>query len=228
MIINVVILSGGQSKFRVKLAGEGLLAFLDLAEGLALAEDLLCDHGLAVDLVEPVQDDVPHVLGVSLFGLEQVGLSWGFSLSVDFLADGLFALLPHLLADEAAHHLEQRPVLHPRLHHDVALPHLILQVAVADVLDVQTHVPLLLEAAPEMVEEVISPQVNEMPAVQLVLDGDVVVIGLFFELHPAFLAHLAPRTAQVQPAFDELQPDLLLALHVDALDFALGQLADVD
>lgn len=60
------------SKFGVELAGEGLLALLDLAEGLAFAEDLFCNHGLAVDLVESVQDYVSDVLGVALFCFEEV------------------------------------------------------------------------------------------------------------------------------------------------------------
>lgn len=216
------------SIFGVELAGEGLLAFLDLADGLALAEGLLRDHGLPVDLVEPVQDDVPDVLGVPFFCLEEVGLLGRLSLPVNLPPDGLLALLPHLLAHKAAHNLKQRAMLHLSLHDDVALPDLILEVAVTDVLDVQTHVSLLLEAAPQVVQEVISPEVDEGTTVQFILDGDVVVIRLFFELHPALLAHLPSRAVQAQAALDELHPELLLALHVHALYLAVRQLADVD
>lgn len=51
---------------------------------------------------------------------------------------------------------------------------------------------------------------------------------MFFELHPALLANLPSRAAQKQTALNELQPDLFLPLHVYALYFALGQLADID
>lgn len=164
------------SKFGVELAGEGLLALLDLAEGLAFAEDLFCNHRLAVDLVESVQDYVSDVLGVALFCLEEVGLSWGFSFSVEFLPNGFFALLPHLLTHKTTHHLEQCPVLHSSLHDDVTLPDLILEISITDVLDMQTHDSLLLEAPPQMIQKVISPKVNKMPTVQFILDGDVIVI----------------------------------------------------
>lgn len=164
------------SKFGVELAGEGLLALLDLAEGLAFAEDLFCNHGLAVDLVEPVQDYVSDVLGVALFCLEEVGLSWGFSFSVELLPNGLFALLSHLLTHKTTYHLKQCPVFHPRLHDDVTLPDLVLQIPITDVLDMQTHDSLLLQAPPQMIQEVISPKVNKMPTVQFILNGDVVVI----------------------------------------------------
>ena len=102
-------------------------------------------------MVESVQDDVPDVLGVALFGLEEVGLPGRFPFPMDFLPDGLLALLPHLLAYIASHHLEQVTILSLGLHDDVALPDLILEVTVTDILDMQAHISLLLEAAPEVV-----------------------------------------------------------------------------
>lgn len=95
---------------------------------------------------------------------------------MEFLPNGFFALLSHLLTYKTTHHLEQCPVFHPRLHDDVTLPDLILEIPITDVLDMQTHVSLLLQAPPQMIKEIISPEVHEMPTVQFILNSDVVVI----------------------------------------------------
>lgn len=95
---------------------------------------------------------------------------------MEFLPNGFLALLSHLFTYKTAHHLEQCPVFHSSLHDDVTLPDLILEISITDVLDMQTHDSLLLEAPPQMIQEVISPEIHEMPTVQFILNGDVVVI----------------------------------------------------